>query len=124
MRIALVLLTLVAAGCASSARSGAPAKGAVRGVVLSAPSCPVERAASPCPPRPLAQATVVLVAANDAQVEATAGPDGRFTVTIAPGPYEVTARNTGALPTTAHARVTVSPGATASVRLVVDSGIR
>ena len=123
MRVALVAVALVVAACGASVPSRAAAKGTVRGIVLSAPSCPVERVGSPCPPRPVARASVQLLAANDAQVEVVTGADGRFSVTVAPGPYEVTATNPG-IRTTARTRVTVSPGATASVRLVVDSGIR
>ena len=124
MRVALVVaVTLVVAACGSSVPSGAVAKGSVRGIVLSAPSCPVERAGSPCPPRPVAHASVRLVAVNDAQLEVITGADGRFSATVAAGRYEVTATNPG-IRTTAQARVTVSPGATVTVRLVVDSGIR
>ena len=127
MLAALAVLVAPLAGCASAPsasppRSSPPAVGTVAGTVLSAPSCPVERLASPCPPRPVVGATVAFRGPTSRTVRTGAG--GRFTAHVPAGTYTVTATNTGGLRTTATRTVTVRAGATVSVRLVVDSGIR
>jgi hypothetical protein len=49
---------------------------------------------------------------------------GRFTISLRPGGYTITARMVGVIGTTASADVTVTAGAVATVTLTVDSGIR
>jgi hypothetical protein len=114
---------LVLAACGSGG-TATGARGTVDGRVLSAPSCPVQRAGQPCPPRPVVGGSVV--ALRGQQVVATTHTDagGRFTLTLQPGRYLVRATNTGGLQTIAERATTVTARATSHVRLVVDSGIR
>lgn len=121
MGVAGVLLA--ASACASSGRSG-EAQAAVVGRVLSAPSCPVERSGSPCPPRPVVGASVVAVRDGDvaASTHTTAG--GRFRLALRPGRYLIRATNVGGLATTAEKPVVLTAGARQRLILTVDSGIR
>jgi hypothetical protein len=121
----LLLAGLLTAATACAGGSVAPSqRGTVSGVVLSAPSCPVERAGTPCPPRavPGAEVTARHGAATVSRVRA--GADGRFSLTLVPGRYTIVARATGVIGSTATAEVTVAAGDTATVTLTVDSGIR
>jgi hypothetical protein len=121
----LLLAGLLSAATACAGGSVAPSeRGTVSGIVLSAPSCPVERSGTPCPPRvvPGAEVTARHGAATVSRVRA--GADGRFTIGLEPGSYTIVARAGGGIGSTASADVTVAPGRTADVTLTVDSGIR
>jgi hypothetical protein len=122
--VAGALVLLLVAGCSSSNSSGA-GSATVVGRVLSAPSCPVERAGVPCPPRPVGDAQVDAVQ-NGTVVASTHTDDrGRYTLRIRPGRYVIRATNAGGLATTAQRQVVVDASGPAQViRLVVDSGIR
>jgi len=87
---------------------------AITGTVYLAPNCPP----GPCPPRPAPAADVDVrdgTTRDGGATVATAktGPDGRYSITVAPGRYVVTARlpktNCGTVP------VTVPPPATADI---------
>jgi len=120
-RVPTMLVAAALTACQSSASTHRD--GAVLGTVLSAPSCPVERSDSPCPPRPVRGAVVDAVVGD--QLRATTHSDraGRFRLSLPYGTYTIRATNPGALHTTATRSVRIDR-ATVSVRLVVDSGIR
>jgi len=116
----LVALTACAGGGGgTSSRSGT-----VSGVVLSAPSCPVERSGSPCPPRAVPGAEVTASRRGSTVARVRADGNGRFTMTLAAGDYTVTARVIGGIGSSASTQVTVAAGGDAAVTLTVDSGIR
>jgi hypothetical protein len=102
--------------------SGASAS--VVGRVVSAPSCPVERADSPCPPRPVVGATVAALRGQHVVASTRTAAGGRFRLSLAPGSYLVRATNRGPLATSAQARVVLTKGQTKQLTLTVDSGIR
>ena len=116
---------LLAAGCASSAATSATRR-AVVGRVLSAPSCPVQRAGVSCPPRPVAGASVEAVQNGDVAASTHTDGKGGFRLQLRPGHYVIRATNVGALATTAQRQVIVAAhgGPALVIRLVVDSGIR
>ncbi|HEY5183815.1 MAG TPA: carboxypeptidase-like regulatory domain-containing protein, partial [Actinomycetes bacterium] len=91
---------------------------------LATPSCPVERAERPCPPRPVPGATVEVRDASGLVSATSTDAAGRFSLVVPGGSYQVRATNAGGYRSTAEQQVQVAPGAVASVRLVVDSGIR
>ena len=122
MRV-LVALVLVVSAC-SSAETAPHADGTVAGRVYSAPSCPVERAGHPCPPRPVVGASVVALQARHVVASTHTGAGGRFQLSVDAGRYVIRATNTGGLATTAQKIVDVTAGATIRARLVVDSAIR
>lgn len=119
----LIALVLAVSAC-SSAGMAAHADGTVAGRVLSEPSCPVERAGHPCPPRPVVGGSVVALQAGHVVASTHTGAGGRFRLSVDAGRYVIRATNTGGLATTAQRAVDVAAGATIGVRLVVDSGIR
>jgi hypothetical protein len=117
-----VLAISLATACASSSGSAA-ARGVVSGVVDSAPTCPVERIGSPCPPRPVPGAEVVALRGSKHVASTHTDGQGRFQLTLAYGHYTIRATNIGGLATTASKDVDVS-AQPVSIELTVDSGIR
>jgi hypothetical protein len=112
---------VIAVACTAStpARSGT-----LEGTVLSAPSCPVERVGSPCPPRPVAGATVEAYRGSHGVAQTATGRSGGFLLRLPAGSYLVRATNVGGYRSTAATQVTVSADRPVSVTLTVDSGIR
>jgi len=122
--VVAALLPVGVVGCASGGQPSAGSTGTVSGVVLSAPSCPVERVASPCPPRIVAGADVVATRGDTTAGHVRSGADGRFRLQLPAGDYTVTARQVGGIGSSASATVAVSAGSVVTVTLTVDSGIR
>ena len=117
----LLALVLIACGNGGAAQHGT----GIRGTVSIGPQCPVEQANSPCPDRPF-QGQVQATAADGGTTATTTDVDGRFTIDVSPGTYEVVALTTngGGPPTAIPQTVVVSEGAYTSVALELDSGIR
>jgi hypothetical protein len=115
--------SLKGTGSPGSSGSIGAATSELRVNVLQAPTCPVERADSPCPPGPVPSARITVL--RGSSVVARLGTDvhGRCVVRVAPGHYVVQAARVTGLFGRAHKDVDVG-GAPASVTLVLDSGIR
>src|SRR5436309_1716435 len=92
LTVAMVLAVATACG-GGSGSSAATRSGTVAGRVLSAPGCPVERAGTPCPPRPVEGATVTALQDNREVASATTDRLGGFRLSLAAGHYLVVARN-------------------------------
>jgi hypothetical protein len=114
---------LLLSSCSSTGTDTRSATGVVTGIVYSAPSCPVERIESPCPPRPVANAEILAYQGQHQQAATHAGGDGRFRFDLRYGHYTIQATNVGGYGSTARRNVDVS-AAPISVELTVDSGIR
>ena len=95
----------------------------IYGTVTIGPTCPVERADSPCPDRPY-QARITISRDGTPFAETMSGADGHFFVPLPAGTYLVRGESAGALPRGSEETVTVVAGAVASVALRFDSGIR
>jgi hypothetical protein len=122
----LVSLTLLA-GCARGSSEGSDEPlGTISGLVLLAPTCPVETAESPCPGRPLAGVPVRVVDADgDVRASAVSGDDGSFTIDVAPGTYLLTASiEEDPARSVKPVRVEVRAGEVVHADARVDSGIR
>lgn len=133
-----VLLVLVLAACAhpstvpqtpvagvtSAATAATPStKNVLSGVVDTAPACPgPERMDAPCPPRPLAGATVTVSAGGTVLATTTTDASGLFTLQMLPGRYLVTARQLDGLRSQVSMLVQVPQSQ--RLELTVDSGIR
>ena len=97
--------------------------GLVTGVVLSAPSCPVERIGEECPPRPVSGASVVALVGEKVTASTRSDTEGGFRLTVPFGRYVIRATNTGGYASVASEQVAVSADPI-RIKLVVDSGIR
>jgi Carboxypeptidase regulatory-like domain len=125
VRLAVVIGVMALAGCAQkTGGTPTPSESGIKvtGTVTASPGCPgPQRIDSPCPDRPVAGAPVEF--ARDGAIVATTTTDaaGHFSITVAPGSYEVTARNVGYF-----SRITRTVDVTAplDLSLVVDSGMR
>jgi len=104
------------------------AQGTLHGTVVAGPTCPVERAEDPCPPKPVPGRAVV-IASPAGKVVATVTTDGQghFQVLLAPGNYTVfvvgTAQALGS-GRAATVQATVRAGQTTAVTITLDTGIR
>jgi hypothetical protein len=96
----------------------------INGSVKAGPTCPVEQANSPCPERPVAGAEVTAKSASTGAVTTTkADNDGRFTMRLAAGNYDVTAKSDSVMGcSTEH--VTVHEHSYTPVVVDCDTGIR
>ena len=109
----------------ASATATEPPAGAtgIDGSVTLGPTCPVERADSPCPDRPYA-ARITIWRDGMQVLETRSGDDGRFRALLPPGAYRVVGETEGALPRGSEETVTVVEGRLTPVQIRFDSGIR
>jgi hypothetical protein len=117
------LLALCLAACASAGSSPGSDQLTLTGIVRAEPGCPGPvRLDSPCPPRPVAGATVEAERDRRSVARTTTDRNGRFTLRLPAGTYRVTATNAGGLRTTATQTVVLT--ANTDITLTVDSGMR
>ena len=117
----VVVPIVLVAGCARSAAPEARDTG-IQGTVRVGPACPVERAESPCPDRPLST-ELQFLRGSEVVASVRSGEDGRFSVALEPGIYTIRSTSTGP-PSFDPVQVRVPPTAYAGVTLTFDSGIR
>lgn len=111
----------------STSASTPTTQGTVNGLVVAGPSCPVERADQPCPPKPVPDRVVMIETTGGKVVtHVTTDQKGRFTVTLAPGTYDLQVLPGASLYPVQRQRqqVTVVVGKTVQVQVMLDSGIR
>jgi hypothetical protein len=121
--LSLIALAMLLASC--GAAPATPGTG-IEGIVEVAPTCPVERINSPCPPHPMA-ATIVIKNSQAVEVaRVTSGGDGRFKVDLPAGSYTLIGQMVGGsmLPRPIPTNAVVSPGRYTTVTVMYDSGIR
>lgn len=96
----------------------------MRGLVLYGPTCPVQREGQSCT-RPY-RATIVVrrEPSNSLIVRAHSGADGRFTVRLRPGRYQLRPTNGVPYPRASAQTVTVAAHQYVRVTVSFDSGIR
>jgi hypothetical protein len=102
-------------------------QGTVNGLVVAGPTCPVERADQPCPPKPVPDRLVVIETAGGAVVaRVTTDQNGQFTATLPPGTYDLKVPPGSSLYPVQRtkSKVTVIAGQTVQVQVMLDSGIR
>ena len=120
-RIFATALLLALMACARSSSPANPS--GIFGTVTASPTCPVERAGSPCPPAPWVGTVRATDDAGDPN-EARTDDNGNYTLTLQPGSYEVVAVTDGGPPTSQPVTIDVQPGHPVRVDLTVDTGIR
>lgn len=121
---ALSVLILTLTACAERGPS-APTDSGIRGIVLVGPMCPVIKAGSPCPDRPMA-ADIQVTRNGEVVTTVRSRSDGRFSVDLSPGDYVLlpVQPSPGGLPFAKPVPVTVEPHRFTAVRIEFDSGIR
>ena len=117
------VLVLLLPGC-GHAGPGESSSARIVGTVTAGPTCPVERAGSPCPNRPVSGASIQALQNGTAVTSTQTDSTGKFRIAVAPGAYTIVATNAGGYRSTAQRQISVEAGKTATVDLVVDTGIR
>ena len=100
------------------------ADGGVQGVVTIGPTCPVERADSPCPDKPYQTEVIVLSSGGAELARAATDEEGRFNFALLPGDYRLSEVVSGTFPRPSVVSVHVVAGAWTFVHITLDSGIR
>ena len=122
MRTAITIAltaALVACGRASSPSTDA----GIFGTVSAGPTCPVEMQASPCP-NGLWTGEVTATDANGRVFRTTTDDRGNYSLSLAPGSYQVVPVTSGGPPFGKPTSAVVVAGAVQRVDLTVDTGIR
>jgi hypothetical protein len=117
-----VALALAASGGTSVHGSARPTA-TVHGTVVAGPTCPVERAGHPCPPRPV---VAMIQATEGTRVVAStrSASDGRYRLALPAGSYTISAVTPTPLPRCGAQPAAVAAGADVEVTLTCDTGIR
>jgi len=124
-RRTLVILAVAATLAAGCSRASSPASSSgVEGRATAGPTCPVERAGSPCPERPVGGAVVFVQRDGHQVARFTTDADGMFRVALDPGTYTLVPASGRPFPIGRPVAVTVSAGSYAHVDLRYDTGIR
>ncbi len=126
--LALLLITLVLAGCQSAADLAGPgvrAETGLRGVVVRGPMQPVCHGGQTCDDAPFA-ATFYVYEGASRVATFQASDDGRFEVALDPGPYTVVPGPNAPImaPESQSREVLVAPYGMTEVYLAFDTGIR
>lgn len=112
------------APCPSGA---ATTKGVISGRVTLGPTCPVERIPPDpaCAPRPYETTVIAKLAGKSTEAgRAKSDANGHFSLSLAPGTYDVSAIGGNVYPRCESQRVAVAKGATTTITLICDTGIR
>src|SRR5262245_33808822 len=121
---AILVGTAVAAALAACAAPAAGPTGGIEGTVTAGPTCPVERAGSPCPPAPWT-GTVRATGADGQTYDVTTDASGAYRLPLPDGSYVVTAViQDGGPQSAASVPLVVENGTTRTLDLQVDTGIR
>jgi hypothetical protein len=119
-RLAVVLLVVSLTACGKG--SIGEASGGISGSVTAGPTCPVERADSPCPPRPWT-GTVRATDVNGKAFDTQTDPQGTYALHLPPGTYTVAAVTSG-MPSNGTPQTLTVGDAMLRLDLRVDTGIR
>jgi hypothetical protein len=116
-----IALTAALVACGRSASS--PAASGIFGAVTAGPTCPVEVQGSPCPPG-LWTGEVTATDASGRVFRTTTDDRGSYSLSLAPGSYQVVPVTSAGPPFGKPTSVVVVAGAMRRVDLSVDTGIR
>jgi hypothetical protein len=118
-----LVVTVAVAGC--SHRTDRSQAGGVRGQLLIGPQCPGNPPTSPCQPKPIVGVVTALKGVGHAVAAVKTDTAGHFRLPLAPGTYQIWARELGDNPRIAKPlTVNVTAGTFAEITLTIDSGIR
>jgi hypothetical protein len=109
----------------ASPTTGPPVDGTgVRGHVTAGPTCPVERADQPCPPRPVVGRVDALDGSGHVAGSASTDDAGAYVIALRPGDYTLRVGTGGQYPRCPDTPVTVPAGPPATADISCDTGIR
>lgn len=115
----LALAALIACGAGGGATG---ARGVVRGRVTAGPTCPVERAGSPCPEQPV-RATLAFTGPSGSATT-TSDAHGDYEVRLPAGDYTVRVSAPVGISHGTTERTHVDAGRTTTLNITLDTGIR
>ena len=95
----------------------------IYGTITAGPTCPVERADQPCPPRPVA-AKVKAVKHRRTIGSARSNSAGDYAMGLRPGTYTIVVDTGSTFPRCPTTTVTVPTGQNVKVDIACDTGIR
>ena len=124
---AIVLCTVLTLLACGRPGEGAPppAHGTLQGGVRAGPTCPVETAAQPCPPAPIAARKVVIAQQAQPVLTVVTNAHGQFSAQLPTGQYQVAVELVGIESAKEQPiAVLVEPGKIATIQIMVDTGIR
>jgi hypothetical protein len=98
--------------------------GRVSGRVTAAPTCPVERAGHPCPPRPVRATIDALTTHGRVVTTVRTDAHGRYAVRLAPGNYLLRVTSPSAFPRCPDVRIKVKARWRTRANSRCDTGIR
>lgn len=124
---ALAISVALALAACTQIGPGGP-QGTLVGDVVAGPTCPVEKAGNPCPPRPVPNRQVTIeTSVGDVAATVTTDAQGHFTVHLPPGHYVV---RVAIIPGQVGLRqvtpgdVIIVAGQITSITIELDTGIR
>jgi hypothetical protein len=125
---AAVLVVLAGCGGSNPSGTGTPSSssttdGRVSGVVTAGPTCPVERAGEPCPPRPVSAEIDARTPAGHQVAVTHTDADGRYELRVPSGSFVLSVVTNG-LPRCPATRVTVMSAGDVTADIACDTGIR
>jgi hypothetical protein len=125
---AAVLVVLAGCGGSNPSGAGSPSSssttdGRVSGVVTAGPTCPVERADEPCPPRPVSAEIDARTPAGNRVAATHTDADGRYEVRLPRGSFVLSVVTNG-LPRCPATQVTVTSAGDVTADITCDTGIR
>jgi len=125
VRVALAALVLIAlTACGADATAATPRSGTVTGRVTAGPTCPVERADHPCPPRPVSADIQARTGAGAVIASTHTNSNGNYTLRLRAGNYTLVAVTHKTFPRCAGRQVTVKANTVTTAPISCDTGIR
>ena len=122
VKLLIGVLILVLATC--SIYSPTPRGSGLEGQVLLGPMCPVSQSGQECPDQPY-QATLTVKSLDGLQItQFQTDAQGRFRVSLVPGPYILHPESPDGLPFAGDQSFSVETGRYTQVTVHYDSGIR
>ena len=122
--MAVLAALILFAACSGDQRGERSGDTGISGLVVAGPQCPVERADSPCPDKPVEVTVVASTPGGEVVAKKESGSDGRFSLEVDPGNYVLTVEGLAGIQFSKPVSVTVVEGSFSPVTIVVDTGSR
>lgn len=117
-------MLLLLSACGGATQAEGATRATVRGTVVAAPGCPVERLPSACPARPVEGAHVTAIEGGVPVADTRSGPDGSFALHVPVGSCTLSVVDQQGLGGTVRKVVQVPPAGVEDLVITLDSGIR